>query len=121
MTNTTNAKVTIKDRFSEVKAFLVENGASAEMVAFIEDRAEKSVRKSSSNGKPTARQLENKALSDIIFDYLSENEPTTITGLTKAIPELNGLNTQRVTPLVARDSRFVATKVGKSNCYTIAR
>ena len=121
MTNATVKKVTVADNFAMVKAFLEQNGASDEMVAFIVDRADKAKKKSSGSRKPTERQLENDVLKDKIYEYLSSNAPSTISGLIASIPDLNGLATQRVTPMLCNDARFTTVKVGKSNCYTIVK
>lgn len=56
----------------------------------------------SANRKPTARQIENDHLREVVLGFLEANpdDAFTCTGLIKAIPELNGMGTQRVAPLV---------------------
>ena len=44
-------KKTLKVQFEEVATFLAENGAGQEMIDFINDRAEKSIRKNTSRKK----------------------------------------------------------------------
>lgn len=113
-------KITVAEQFGMVKAFLEENGAPSAMVEFIVDRAEKSRRKSSSSGKPTARQLENAELVEDIVDFMTENGGQyTVSDLIKVVPCIADLNTQRVTPML-KDARFKCEKIGKSNMYSLA-
>ena len=110
-------KVTVAQNFANVKAFLEQNGATEEMIAFIVDRAEKAQRKSSSSGKPTAKQIENEVLKDKLAEYLVGAEPMTVTQIINYVPFLAGLSTQKVSPLLA-DPRFKKDKVGKSMLYS---
>lgn len=74
MTNTTKtfAELTIAEKFSAI-ANTVEN---AEMVAFLQERAEQTVAKNAKkaqNRKPTKAQLENLVLIDKAVEWLEEN------------------------------------------------
>lgn len=96
-------KKTLQDKFAEVKAFLEENGASEEMVAFIVDRAEKADRKSE-NRKPSATQIANAALSERVYEFLKDSgKKLQIKQMIKEIPafaEIDGCTTQKASAIV---------------------
>ena len=113
MANTT-VKVTKRDNFTEIKGILAEMGRTdlADVMAHeIELLAKKSANKSS---KPTAKQLENAKLTDVIYDALQGCEPMTVTDIIKTVPELAGLSTQRVRPMLVADKFANETVKGKS-------
>ena len=100
---TMSNKKTLQDKFAEVKAFLEENGASEEMVAFIVDRAEKADRKSE-NRKPSATQIANAALSERVYEFLKDSgKKLQIKQMIKEIPafaEIDGCTTQKASAIV---------------------
>ena len=59
-------------------------------------------KKSTGEKKPTATQVANLSLKDAIVNYMAENSDRifTITELIKEVPELAGLTTQKVSPLM---------------------
>lgn len=60
-------------------------------------------KKSVGERKPTATQLENGKLAEIISEYLRINgSAMTITEMIKTIPDLAELSTQRVTPILKK-------------------
>lgn len=55
-------------------------------------------KKSSTDRKPTATQIENARLTEILWANIPA-EGCTVTDVIKNIPEFEGLNTQKVTPM----------------------
>lgn len=100
---TMSNKKTLQDKFAEVKAFLEEHEASAEMIDFITDRAEKADRKSE-NRKPSATQVANAALSERVYEYLKDSgKKLQIKQMIKEIPafaEIDGCTTQKASAIV---------------------
>lgn len=96
-------KKTLQEKFAEVKAFLEENGASAEMIDFIADRAEKADRKSE-NRKPSATQVANAALSERVYEYLKDcGKKLQIKQMIKEVPafaEIENCTTQKASAIV---------------------
>ncbi len=78
----------------------VQNDAT--LKAFIEHEIDLLAKKSSSERKPTAQQMENRSIADAIEDFLSDH-PTqlyTITELIKEVPACAELTNQRVTAIM---------------------
>ena len=96
-------KKTLQEKFAEVKAFLEENGASAEMIDFIADRAEKADRKSE-NRKPSATQVANAALSERVYEYLKDSgKKLQVKQMIKEVPafaEIENCTTQKASAIV---------------------
>lgn len=100
---TMSNKKTLQDKFAEVKAFLEEHEASAEMIDFIADRAEKADRKSE-NRKPSATQVANAALSERVYEYLKDSgKKLQVKQMIKEIPafaEIENCTTQKASAIV---------------------
>lgn len=72
--------------------------------------------------KPTARQLENENLKTVIVEFLNQHSeyPYSCTALINAIPELNGLNTQRVSPILIslkNEQIIKGVNMGNGKCW----
>lgn len=91
-------KLTKRDHFNTLLTLsqVQENPA---LVEFINKELELLAKKNSAEKKPTATQLENNKLKEIILKSLT-SEPVTITDLIKSVPDLNDLTNQRVSALV---------------------
>ncbi len=91
-------KLTKRDHFNTLLTLsqVKENPA---LVEFINKELELLAKKNSAEKKPTATQLENNKLKEIILESLT-SEPVTITDLIKLVPDLNNLTNQRVSALV---------------------
>lgn len=119
----TNAvvKVTIKDKFVEVREILADMGRT-DLVEFIDDRIEKTCNKKSSS-KPKACDNEDyKAKAQAIVDFMTENPSEsgyTITELIKSVDVIKDLSTSMVTTIVKTRADIVNTKVGKKSTYNI--
>ena len=95
-------KVTVKDNFVKVKAFLEANGATEDMVKFIEGRIEQ-VEKKNGSRKPTATQVVNEGIKSVILEKLNAepNRMFTVTELCKELEaEFGVLANQKVSHLV---------------------
>ena len=92
--------------------------------AFIEHEIELLDKKKSGERKPTATQIANEHLKDVVLEVLTQaTEPMTVSEIIKAHAELQGLTTQKVSPLVAKlvDELKVNKTIEKRKSYfTIA-
>lgn len=69
---------------------------------------------SSKSNKPSARQLENANLTKVIYDTIKGCEPMTVSDIIKNVPQLSGLSTQRVRPMLKSELFSNETVKGKS-------
>ena len=104
-TTNTSARRTTKREYYNILLAIEAVNSNPELVAFIENEVSLLDKKSNSSGdkKPTARQTENAGLKEAILNYLSQNDPATITELMKNVPELaaiDGLTNQRTSAIV---------------------
>lgn len=104
-TTNTSARRTTKREYYTILLGIEAVASNPELVAFIENERNLLDKKSNSSGdkKPTARQTENAGLKEAILNYLSQNDPATITELMKNVPELaaiENLTNQRVSAIV---------------------
>ena len=92
-------KMTKKDMFAQIMA---NYNLTEDEKAFIEHEIELLTKKSSGERKPTANQQANAILKDVIVAYMAQNPERifTISELIKEVPELTGLSTQKVSPLM---------------------
>ena len=96
----TNKKVTKREKFEMLKA-LSEVKANPMLTEFIEHELELLAKKNTSEKKPTAQQVANEGLKDVILDVLKENGGLmTITDIQKSAEELADLSNQRISALV---------------------
>ena len=94
----TNKKMTKREMFEQIKNNY--NLTPAE-VAFIDHELELLVKKNASEKKPTAQQVANEGLKEVILNVLTENGGLmTITDIQKASVELAELSNQRISALV---------------------
>ena len=104
-TTNTSARRTTKREYYTILLGIEAVASNPELVAFIENERNLLDKKSNSSGdkKPTARQTENAGLKEAILNYLSQNDPATITELMKNVPELAAiekLTNQRTSAIV---------------------
>lgn len=93
-------KPTKIDRFNQILPYISEN---ADLVAFIENEIELVRKKNAKRSdKPTKRQSENTDLMPIIYDSMIAEKQYTVSDLIAEIPALDGLSTQRVTPIMTK-------------------
>lgn len=116
----------MEKRMTKVEMFaLIANKVAdePEMVAFINHEIELLNKKATSK-KPTARQSENEALKEIIFNYFCRCEGhKSIKEIQAAIPELEGLSNQRITHLLSNmiiNKQLIKEYEKKTPYYSIA-
>lgn len=96
----TNKKVTKREKFEMLMA-IAEVQANPMLTEFIEHELELLAKKNASEKKPTAQQVANEGLKDVILDVLKENGGLmTITDIQKSADELADLSNQRISALV---------------------
>lgn len=101
MTNT--KKMTKKDYFNALLN-IKEVGTNEKLVAFIDHELELLEKKSNSakndEKKPTAKQVENEKIKEIIISYMEENTLYSISDLQKNISECAELSNQKMSALL---------------------
>ena len=96
----TNKKVTKREKFEMLMA-IAEVKANPMLTEFIEHELELLAKKNASEKKPTAQQVVNEGLKDVILNVLTENGGLmTITDIQKSAEELADLSNQRISALV---------------------
>ena len=96
----TNKKMTKRDYFNALLN-IADVKANAEMVAFIEHELELLAKKNSAEKKPTAVQVANEGIKNVILETLADSgKMLTISEMQKANEELGELSNQRISALV---------------------
>ena len=96
----TNKKITKREKFEMLKA-MSEVQANPMLMEFIDHELELLAKKNASEKKPTAQQVANEGLKQIIVDVLAENGGLmTVTDVQKSCEELSALSNQRVSALL---------------------
>ena len=117
---TTTKKLTKRDRF-EALLKMSEVQANPDMVTFIEHEIELLAKKNAGDKKPTAKQMENDAVKQVILDEMTANPDKlyTVTDLIKGVPELADYSNQRVSALLRQmiDANTVVKTVDKRKSY----
>ncbi len=108
---------TKKDRYEQILTYVADN---AELVAFVNHELELLAKKNASkSAKQTDRQKENADLMTVIYDAMENAKQYRVTDLIAEIHELNGMNTQRVAPILKKmcDNVLVTREVVKGVAY----
>ena len=92
-------KLTKKDRFNQLLAIPAVQ-ADTEMVAFIEHEIELLSRKSTSEKKPTQRQVQGESMKEAIINFMEPNVLYSGSDLLRQVEELDGESNQRVASLM---------------------
>ena len=96
----TNKKITKREKFEMLMA-IAEVKANPMLTEFIEHELELLAKKNASEKKPTAQQVANEGLKDVILEVLKSNGGLmTITDIQKSAEELADLSNQRISALV---------------------
>ena len=108
-------KMTINDKYAEVKAFLVENGATEDMIKFIDERAEMHTKKNG-NRKPSKEQVANEGIKVEIVEAMETDKAYTVTEIQKLI---NADSFNKINALVKQlvDAGSVVRSVIKGRAY----
>ena len=110
-------KLTKKDRYNLLLS-LEEVKANADLVEFIEHELELLARKNSSDKKPTAQQIENEKVKQIILETLG-NKTMTISEMQKSNADLAELTNQRISALLTqmKDSGLIVREEIKRKAH----
>jgi hypothetical protein len=92
-------KLTKKDRFNQLLEIPAVQ-ADTEMVAFIEHEIELLSRKSTSEKKPTQRQVQGEGMKQAIINFMEPNVLYSGSDLLRQVEELDGESNQRVASLM---------------------
>ena len=108
-------RMTIKDHYNAIRKFLIENGADASMVAFIDGRIALTDQKNANrSNKPTKSATKTAELAEKVMGLMVVNERYTVTDLLKIVndPEISN---QRMTSAlkVLMQTNFVKNEKGK--------
>jgi hypothetical protein len=110
-------KMTIAETFAEIIATY---DLSPEHKAFLEDRANKSVRKTADGErKPTAKQLLNEAVAEAVYGEMEPNRSYTVSEMIKVIPAFDGVSASYANAIVKKlkDSGRVTRSEHKGRAY----
>lgn len=118
MTNT--KKMTKRNYFEILRASYPTDAENyADVIAFIDHELELLERKNSAEKKPTAMQVANKAVQEVILDCMEQDTLYTITDMIKAFPVLADMTNQKVSALVRQlvENGSVEKVVDKRKSY----
>ena len=92
-------KTTVLQNMQSVRAFLVENNASQELVDFMDARITLQEKKRASKSTElTETQKENLVLKDKVFSFIQANPKSTA----KIIAQHFGISSQKLTPIMSK-------------------
>jgi len=90
--------MTKREMFMAIREVVADN---TDMVTFIDHELELLDKKRSATRKPTKTQIENLTFKELIYDALVEaGEAITMKDIFDAVPDIEGLSTQRVTHIL---------------------
>jgi len=120
----TNTKVTVRSQFEAVKAVLLAQGET-ELAEFIDGRIAQTVKKNSTERKPTAKQIENEGYKADILAWMDSGVTYAAGDVLKGVPSVvaSGMSINRVSALLTQlvESGAVVKTVDKrKNYYTLA-
>lgn len=118
-------KLTKKEMFAMVRNIVADsNSADAEMlISFIDHEVELLTKKNSGEKKPTANQIANEAIKAEILCAMDFDKLYTCTDIIKAVEVCNGLNVQKVAPLMnqlADAGKVVKTTEKRKTYFSLA-
>ena len=92
-------KKTVLENMQAVQAFLINNGASSELIDFMNSRITLQEKKRSQKSTElTETQRENLVLKDKVYAFIQENQKSTA----KAIASHFGISSQKLTPIMSK-------------------
>lgn len=120
----TNTKVTVRSQFEAVKAVLLAQGET-ELAEFIDGRIAQTVKKNSTERKPTAKQIENEGFKADILAWMDADAVYAAGDVLKGVPSVvaSGMSINRVSALLTQlcEAGAIAKTVDKrKNYYTLA-
>lgn len=112
--------MTKRENYEALKAIEAVS-ANADLVAFIDHEIELLNKKSSKSGKPTARQVENAKIADIVAEVLADGQAVTVTELLAKDERFEGLTNQRMSAILkGMGERVIKTVEKKVSRFTLA-
>ena len=120
----TNTKVTVRSQFEAVKAVLLETG-HADLADFIDGRIAQTIKKNSTERKPTAKQVENEGYKSDILAWMDTNTVYAAGDILKGVPSVvaSGMSINRVSALMTQlweAGAVVKTVEKRKNFYSLA-
>jgi len=120
----TNTKVTVRSQFEAVKAVLLAQGET-ELAEFIDGRIAQTVKKNSTERKPTAKQIENEGYKADILAWMDSGVTYAAGDVLKGVPSVvaSGMSINRVSALLTQlceAGAIVKTIDKRKNYYTLA-
>ena len=115
-------KITKRDRFNQLLA-VAEVKENPALVEFIKHELELLEKKNSSDKKPTATQVANEGIKEVILDTLSADKGLTITEMQKANAELADLSNQKISALIRQliaDNLVVKEEIKRKAYFKLA-
>ena len=118
-------KLTKKEMFAMVREIVVANGGdNTELLTnFIDHEVELLTKKNTSEKKPTANQIANEAIKAEILCAMDFDKLYTCTDIIKTVEVCNGLNVQKVAPLMnqlADAGKVVKTTEKRKTYFSLA-
>ena len=120
----TNTKVTVRSQFEAVKAVLLAQGET-ELAEFIDGRIAQTVKKNSTERKPTAKQIENEGYKADILAWMDGGVTYAAGDVLKGVPSVvaSGMSINRVSALLTQlceAGAIIKTIDKRKNYYTLA-
>ena len=120
----TTSKVTVRSQFEAVREVL-EQAGRADLVEFIDGRIAQTVKKNSTERKPTAKQVENEGYKSDILAWMDTDAVYAAGDILKGVPSVvaSGMSINRVSALMTQlvESGAVVKTVDKrKNFYSLA-
>ena len=117
-------KVTVRSQFEDVKAVLLSAGRE-DLAEFIDGRIAQTIKKNSTERKPTAKQLENEGFKGDVLAWMDEGVSYAAGDILKGVPSIvaSGMSINRVSALLTQlvNAGAVTKTVDKrKNYYSLA-
>ena len=117
-------KVTVRSQFEDVKAVLLSVGRE-DLAEFIDGRIAQTIKKNSTERKPTAKQVENEGFKSDILAWMDADTLYAAGDVLKGVPSIvaSGMSINRVSALMtqlAESGAVVKTIDKRKNFYSLA-
>lgn len=118
------SKITVRSQFEAVKAVLLETG-HADLADFIDGRIAQTIKKNSTERKPTAKQIENEGYKSDILAWMDTDTVYAAGDVLKGVPSIvaSGMSVNRVSALLTQlveSGALVKTVDKRKNFYSLA-
>lgn len=118
------SKITVRSQFEAVKAVLIETGHT-DLADFIDGRIAQTIKKNSTERKPTAKQVENEGYKSDILAWMDTDTVYAAGDVLKGVPSIvaSGMSVNRVSALLTQlveSGALVKTVDKRKNFYSLA-